>query len=98
MNRIMDFLVPFRTVILADYNTGAGRKTHKETDQHINDRSNSTDRRERLVADIIANHPGIHRVIKLLEHISDQKRQRETDYMSRNIAFRHIHVFASTKR
>jgi hypothetical protein len=92
MYRIMDFLITLGTKILGDNNTAAVGKTHEKADEHIDDRAGGTDSRESLVADIVADDPGIDRVVKLLEDVADQKRECECDQMADDRAFCHIDI------
>ena len=82
------------TVILANDNTRTGGKTAEKANQHVDDGTNSTNCGEGLVADVVANDPGIHCVIKLLENIADEQGQRKIDNMPGNTALGHVHVLS----
>ena len=58
------------SVILGDHDTCPAGQTHEETDKHIDDRSYSSDSGECLIADIVADDPGINHIVELLEDVS----------------------------
>jgi hypothetical protein len=45
-------------------------KSHKETDEGIDDGTDGSYGGEGLVADIVANDPSVNRIIQLLENIT----------------------------
>ncbi len=47
---------------------------------------------KRLVADVVAHHPGVHHVVELLEQVARQQRQGKIDEMPRGAALGHVHV------
>ena len=82
------------TVILANDNTRTGGKTAEKANQHIDDGTNGADCGEGLVADVVANDPGVHCVIKLLENVADEQGECKIDNMPGNTALGHVHILA----
>ena len=56
---------------------GAGAEAHKETVDHIHQRSGGAHRRQGLGADEPANDDGIHRIIHLLKKGPQQNREEK---------------------
>ena len=77
---------------MADQCACTGRKAQEETDKHIDDRTHRADGGKGVVADKITYDPGIHRVIKLLKKITDQKRKSKGYELSGDTTLCHIHA------
>ena len=90
--RLMYLFRPVRTVILADDHAGAAGHSQKEADEGVDNGPHGAHGGERLIADEIAHHPGVHHVVKLLEQVACQQRQGEADQVSRGAALGHVHV------
>ena len=84
----------FCAVILGNDDSSSARKTEKQTYESIDYRTDRADGSKRFVADELSDYYRIHHIVKLLENVTRQKRKRENDYMTKNIALRHIDVFS----
>jgi hypothetical protein len=92
MYRFLHLIVLPGSVILADDYAGTGGKTQEKADEHIDDWAHGTDSGIGFVADIVADDPGVHRIIQLLEQIADEKGKGKGDDMPGDITFGHIHI------
>ena len=95
MDCVMDLVQLFGTVVLADDHTGAGGQAHEETDEHIDNGSYRSYGGVSLVADIIADDPGVDGVVELLKNIADEQRKGKRNQMTQNITLGHIHILAT---
>lgn len=95
MNGFFDFVFLLGAVILGDDDAGAGGKTGKESDEHIDDGVDGTDSGKSLVADIVANHPGVDHIIKQLKQIAGEKGKSKVDDMPGDVPGSHIDIAAS---
>lgn len=89
---IPDLFGPVGPVILADDHPRAAGQAHKEADEHIDDGPHGAHGGKGLVGHKVAHHPGVHHVVKLLEHVSGQQRQGELDQVAGDAALGHVHV------
>ena len=82
-----------RSEVLGNDNPGAGRQTHEESNQHIDDRPYRTDCRECFIGYIVSDNPAVNHVVELLEDVSQQKRNRKRDNQPGNASLSHILTF-----
>ena len=54
-----------------------------------------TDRRQRFLVDVLPEHDAVHRVVHLLENVSDQKRPRESRNLLPHASLRQIDFTSS---
>ena len=98
MHRIMQLFIIVRAVVLRNHHARAGRKPCAQAHQHIADGAGAAHGRQRLLADELPHHNGIHRVIKLLEDQPDHHWNGKFQQLFPDDALRHIQVSASTRR
>ena len=94
MDAFADLVLALGAVELGDHHAGAAGQTGKKADEHVHNRPYGTNSRKGLIADIVAYHPGIHRIVKLLENIACQQRQGKPDQMHGNRPLGHVHIAA----
>ena len=61
--------------ITADDNTGADRNTAKKHNQCIDDLGRGTDCPQSFFSDEVADYHTVHRVVKILENITEKERE-----------------------
>ena len=92
MHRLLYLVRLLGTVILTDDHTGAGGKTHEKANEHIHNGTHRANRGISLVVHIVANHPGVHRVVQLLEDVADQQGNGKGNDMPGDVSLGHIHI------
>ena len=70
MDSFGNFLIFAGTEELGNDNPGTVGKTHEEADQHIDNGSYRTNGRKSFIGHKVADNPGIHHVVELLENIA----------------------------
>ena len=70
-----------RAVILGNQNAGAGCDTHKQSDEHVYYYHTGAYRRQGVASHKVSHHDAVHRVVKLLKQVSDQKRRRKLEQL-----------------
>ena len=90
VHRLVDAFGVFGAKALGDDHTGTHRHTGEEAHQHIDDGGSGTHRRQRLFADELAHHDGVHGIIKLLEQIADHQRQGKSQQMLPDDTLGHV--------
>ena len=73
MYSIMHTLVVLGSKKLGDDHTRAGAQTGEHSDHQVDNRRARTHRCQRIGSDVVADHDGVDRVIKLLEQIPQQQ-------------------------
>lgn len=73
-------------------NAGAGGQAHEKADQHIDNGAHVAYGRVGVVGGVVAHHPGVNGIVKLLEDIAQQQRKSEGNNMEGDIALGHIHI------
>ena len=92
VHRLPHLFLPLGAVILADDHARAAGEAKEKADQRIDHRPYRAHGGKRLVADVVAHHPGIHHVVELLKKIAHHQRQGKVDQMLCDAALRHVHV------
>ena len=92
MDGLLHLIVALGAVILADDHARAAGQPQKEADKRVDDGRDGAHGGKRLVADIVAHHPGVHHVVQLLEQVAHHQRQGEIDQMLRDAALGHVHI------
>ena len=92
MDGLPHLLLPARAVVLADDHARAAGEAKEKADQRIDHRPYRAHGGKRLVADVVAHHPGVYHVVELLEQIAQQQRQGEIDQVLCDAALRHVHI------
>jgi len=77
MNSVVYALVVFGSEKLGDDHARAGAQTGEHSDHQVDNRRARTHRCQRIGSDVVADHDGVDRVVKLLEQIAQQQRQRK---------------------
>ena len=91
VNRFTDALRVLRAGEARDQHVDADGKADKQADNHVVQRADRADRRQRLVARKAADHDGIRRVEEELQNAGQHDRQRKKQHLGQKGAFRHIH-------
>ena len=92
VHRVVHLFLPVRAIVLRDDHARAAGQTRKHADEHVHDRRHRAHRGKRLVAHIIAEHPGVHRIVQLLENVARQQRQRKKQDVPEGASLRHVHI------
>ena len=79
------------TGITCNQHVDADGKADEQADNHVVQRADRADSRQRLVAREAADHDGIRRVEEKLQNAGQHDRQRKKQHLGQKGAFRHIH-------
>ena len=91
VHRLVHLALVTRAEILRNHHARTAGQPAERADEQIDDGPDGTDGGKRLAADVVAHHPGIHHVVKLLKQIAQQQRNREIQQMMKRLAHRHVH-------
>ena len=91
MNRFTDALRVLCAGEARDQHVDADGKADEQADNHVVQRADRADSRQRLVAREAADHDGIRRVEEKLQNAGQHDRQRKKQHLGQKGAFRHIH-------
>ena len=94
VNRVLNLIIFFGSVILRDHHARAAGQSHERTDEHVDDGRYRAHSRKGGIADVVSNDPGVHGVVKLLEHVARQQRQRKDQQVAEHVALGHVYIVA----
>lgn len=89
MHAVVDALLVLGAKKLRDDNARPGAKAGEQPDHQVDDGGAGAHRRQGVGADVVAHHDRIHRVVKLLEQVAQQQRQREQQQLLPDDALGH---------
>ena len=92
MDRIADLVGLLRPVVLGDDHPRAHGQAHEEADEHVDDGIHGAHGAECFLAHVVAHHPGVHRVIELLEQVPQKQGHGEADQEPVHVAPGHVHI------
>ena len=98
MHRVVHGLVVPRAVGAGDDYRSAGGKAVEKAQQRVDQRAGGAHGGQRLRADIVAYHDGVHRVVHLLEDQPQQHGRGKGKQLLPDRALGHIGASANTHR
>ena len=94
----MQLLLVMCAVKLRDNDARTRRQTTEQAEQRIDDRPRAAYRGKRLLAYIVADDDGVHRIVQLLKDVAYHQRQGKINEQPGYAAFSHIRVPAFQNR
>ncbi len=91
MHRFGDVFRVLRAGEARDEHVYADGKADKQADDHVIERTDRTDGRQRFIARKPADHDGIRRVEEQLQNAGEHNWKRKKQHLGQKGAFRHIH-------
>ncbi len=90
MNGTGNLLLVARSEKFGNHHAATHCRSHKKTYHQKNQRTRRSDRGKRVRPQKLAYNQRIRRIVKLLEHLTQENRQRKAQHQGVRIALRHI--------